>query len=930
MRNVRMKNDINMDTSQESQCTLIEYIQKYSLNNSNHIMYTSLIQPKQRFSFKRDHQNDFMKKYCSEIEAGNKNLGITELPLTKMPVIVDIDLNILLNNLQGREKLYSTANVVKTVSIIQTILKQISPSVADEALLCILLEKPGYINKQNTIFKNGFHLHFPNFIVEKYIYQKVLYPLILEEMKKVDCYADIFNYDGNTINYVYEKIFDPACFRNPWLMYGSRKEDGTHSYSISALVTADHSFITDESEICNVLKLVETFWPDGKPVHFMKPVPFYYPVILSIHATYKEPNEIAPKFLCDVSVNVSGDACRKVRSDGVSSRDAKTIAKDIEVATALIHLLKADRADVYAEWSQIGWLLYNISGGSNEGYKLWIEFSQRSEKFDEDQCEKFWMSATDKGLSIGSLCYYAQLDSPKEYMNWKKSRIVEQINIKTEIFKYTSHHDIAKILYDIYKSKYVCASITNKIWYEFGNHRWKRIEGGSSLRAKITKDIEDIMITLEKSIHEHLQKAMEISEKNPELEEGKKLIKVIRQNIKNAPFKNNVMVEAAELFYNENFHKNLDANPYLIGYKKGVIDLKSNVCRDCCPDDYISMQMNIECKDYNEGDPEIQEVHKFLEQIFPDYTIRQFILDTYCDVFIGGNPNKYVMFWSGEGNNGKSITEGFFEKMLGDYAIKLPTSLLVGKRTQSSMAAPELVRAGNGVRWALLQEPDQQDVINIGILKELSGNDTIYARGLYKEGCEIKPMFKLVLVCNEPPKIPFSDKAAWNRIRIIPFESTFTDDAPDDYGEQLRLKTFKKDKDFEHKCGDMVDAFAWVFLNHRRKRMAAGISDTLFEPEKVMLATHKYRSRNDIYLQYIEENICNDPTGMISLTAIYTQFKEWFKESVTYGSIPSKADVKSSLSKIWGEPMNNSWSGKAIKIYEDTPDVETEQVAPPQ
>ena len=55
--------------------------------------------------------------------------------------------------------------------------------------------------------------------------------------------------------------------------------------------------------------------------------------------------------------------------------------------------------------------------------------------------------------------------------------------------------------------------------------------------------------------------------------------------------------------------------------------------------------------------------------------------------------------------------------MMGNYSIKLPTSLITGKRTQSSAACPELVRAGNGVRWAVLQEPDAKDVINIGILK---------------------------------------------------------------------------------------------------------------------------------------------------------------------------------------------------------------------
>ena len=56
---------------------------------------------------------------------------------------------------------------------------------------------------------------------------------------------------------------------------------------------------------------------------------------------------------------------------------------------------------------------------------------------------------------------------------------------------------------------------------------------------------------------------------------------------------------------------------------------------------------------------------------------------------------------------------------------------------------------------------------------------TFYARDLFQSGREITPMFKLVMVCNEPPpQLPNSDKATWNRIRVIPFEATFSFDAP--------------------------------------------------------------------------------------------------------------------------------------------------------
>ena len=55
----------------------------------------------------------------------------------------------------------------------------------------------------------------------------------------------------------------------------------------------------------------------------------------------------------------------------------------------------------------------------------------------------------------------------------------------------------------------------------------------------------------------------------------------------------------------------------------------------------------------------------------------------------------------------------------------------------------------------------------------------------------------------------------WNRIRVIPFESTFCrpdDPAPETYEEQLLQKRFPMDKEFGAKIPGMVQAFAWVLL----------------------------------------------------------------------------------------------------------------------
>ena len=395
-----------------------------------------------------------------------------------------------------------------------------------------------------------------------------------------------------------------------------------------------------------------------------------------------------------------------------------------------------------------------------------------------------------------------------------------------------------------------------------------------------------------------------------------KNIQKILVNLKSAPFKDNVLKECREVFYDENFLKHLDRNPFLVGFKNGIYDLKTHEFRDGKPDDYISLQMPINYIEFNAKDKKVLECHDFLEKIFPDKTLRDYFLDNSSDVFIGGNQAKKVWFWSGEGDNGKSVTQSIFEKMLGKYAVKLPTSLIVGKRTASSSACPELVRAGNGVRWAVLQEPDKKDVVNIGILKELSGNDSFYARGLFKEGGEMEPMFKLVVICNDPPSIPYSDKATWNRIRVIPFESTFCDNPPATYEEQLKEKKFPKDPFFAEKIPDMVQAFCWILLNHRKDNKRR------FEPDKVKLATQMYKIKNDVYRQFIDECVAEDEKGSVTIQELYVFFKEWFKESMPHHTTPTKNEVKEYFIKLWNDPVKNRWTGYKLKSYDENEIVE--------
>jgi P4 family phage/plasmid primase-like protien len=323
--------------------------------------------------------------------------------------------------------------------------------------------------------------------------------------------------------------------------------------------------------------------------------------------------------------------------------------------------------------------------------------------------------------------------------------------------------------------------------------------------------------------------------------------------------------------------------------------------------------MPIDYIEYGDDNEKVHDVYSFFEQIFPDKTLRSYFLDTSSDVFVGGNFQKIAPFWIGEGDNGKSVMQSFFEQMLGPLAIKFNTSVVTGKKPASGSAYADLARAGGGVRWAIIEEPDGDEMINVGVLKHLTGNDSFYARDLFergKDGREIIPMFKLAFIVNKLPRMKYADKATWNRVRVIPFESVFCrsdNPAPESYEEQLKQKRFPMDKQFSLKIPGLLSAFAWVLLNHRKTIKVR------IEPKKVTAATEMYRKQNDIYRQFSEENIVDEAKSELTLTELYSAFKEWFKESIPNHSVPIRSEVEEYFVRLWGEcEKGKKWFGYRI------------------
>lgn len=885
----------------------IKKILKNHFADGVHHSHVSMIEPKGKYQFGRQDFEDFITQYCNVIiSEENPILGVAEKPQNYLPVLVDVDIKIEIDEneeIEFGDHLYNEEQVKQVIEVYQSVLRNIVEDCTDDHLKCILLEKDiYYINvKDKTYAKNGFHLHFPNIFLSKNDQEIHLIPRIQEMLKNLKTFENLGFEDSGL-------LIDKSCCKVPWLMYGSRKNEDMKPYLYSKTFDSE----SNEIDLEEAFKDYRLFDMRECLINTKGKVMKLLPRILSIIPYGRQESELKYGLISPLKEK------RKITEQKIHVK--VSVQEALKKSEKLLPMLSAFRSSDRMEWMNVGWALYNISDGCQEGLEQWLEFSARDEsKYDEAVCINEWEKMTKRDLTLGTLRYYASVDNPEMYKEFQKEQ--SDYHIKESLNG--SHNDIAKILHSEYGNEFVCASVIGKgIWYQFSNHRWEEVEEGVFLRSKISSEIVQRYVDMGNELYAKKHDTQDKAE-CAMYEARFKLSQKIITNLKSAPYKNNVMKECMEVFYDKRFRKKLDTNPYLIAFKNGIYDLKAHIFRAGKPEDFISKSMPIDYREFSSDDDRIREVEDFLEKIFPDTSVRKYFIEQASDVFVGGNFQKVVYFWTGEGDNGKSVTQSIFEKMFGELAIKFNTTLITGKKTGNGAANPELARAGNGVRWAVLEEPDGDEQINIGTMKSLSGNDSYWARDLFETGKsarEMTPMFKLTFICNKLPKMRYSDKATWNRIRVIPFESTFVrhgEPCPETYEEQLREKRFPMDKEFSKKIPNLVQAFAWYLLKYH-ECIAKDPNYIRHEPEKIKEATATYRKQNDIYRQFIEECIIEEEGSKISLIELYAQFKEWFKEGFPGQQVLVKNEVKEYFIKTWDLPANGCiWHGYRIRTIQD-------------
>lgn len=399
---------------------------------------------------------------------------------------------------------------------------------------------------------------------------------------------------------------------------------------------------------------------------------------------------------------------------------------------------------------------------------------------------------------------------------------------------------------DIFKDR-VLYSYTNKGWYIYDGKRW-------------------LFDTLGR-INDYFEQSIEVMKKqgmttnipmleNETSEDYQKRLKAIRTAYeKHLTYSRSNRGTVAGV--KQSMHKNsvdiseFDGNDMLINLENSVYDMVSgiNIPHDATLK--FTKKANVS---YDES-KKCPRWEQFLREIFNDDKDLIKWIQKALGYSLTGKTSEQVMFiLNGNGRNGKSVFLDVVSHIFGDYRTNIqPDSLMV----KNSQGANSDIARLKGARFVTTIESNDGMRFNEGLVKQLTGGDTVTARFLHANEFEFTPKFKVWMATNHRPIIRGTDKGIWRRIRLIPFEREFTE-------EEVDLDLTSK------LLAENDGILQWML-----KGLEMWQKERLGMCEKILMANKEYRQEMDVVSTFIEECVNNSLGKEVKASELYQHYKNY-------------------------------------------------------
>lgn len=876
---------------------------------------------------------EFLEIYRKEVFLRGNPEYLTETQLEKGAILVDVDLR---HEYSVTTRQYTPEHIADLVDLYLGIIKKAFQLDDDAVIQSYILQKPN-VNRvaEDKLTKDGVHIIFG--IACDHIAQQVIRNKVLQEID------DIWSVDELHITNSWDKVFDEGITKGcvNWQLIGSRKP-GNEPYRLTGIFTSvfdasDEEFKTTYADASTFDMAKDIYKLSARYPDHYEPLmtrAFHDECATIKNASTKTSTSRNRAVISTTEINPLSirtreqlEACLKQYLDNISSEHYKEYEAYAYTMTLPNSYYEPGS---YDRWFSVGCALRNISDAL---FIVWIAFSAQSSVWQFSQISDLWEYwkkfdlKNKSGLTLRSIMYWSKKDAYNKYKEVRESSLdyyieltldcgLTDLTISNKGKSGATDYDIAKLLCQFKKDQYVCSSIDGNTWYHFTNHRWVQIEAGTSLRMTISTEMRALYAKKAEQINEALAEIE--SEDDPKakyLDARLQKVLDIYARLGRTNDKKNIMQESKDLFYDKEFNNTIDTNQHLLCCNNGIWDFKEKVFRDGKPEDYISMSTNLDYIPLSEKTRDIEhEINDFMAKLFPEEPLREYMWDHLSSTLVGTALNQTFNNYLGGGRNGKSVLVSLMTKTLGEYKGELPlTAVVTQRRVGVGGLSPEILKL-KGKRYAVMQEPRQGDVLNEGILKELtSGMDAIQARGLFHDSVTFIPQFKLVVCANILPEIKAQDHGTWRRIRVIPFKALFTENPVDN--DPYKPYQYLLDPAIDEK----FDQWKTVFLSMLVERVLK-TGGRVNDCDIVMKASNEYKHKQDVISQFIEERIVKAPGKTAKTTSVNESFKHWHENNFgTKG--PQPKEIHSQLDRMFGQKTKDGW--KDIELIYDMSSRET-------
>lgn len=469
--------------------------------------------------------------------------------------------------------------------------------------------------------------------------------------------------------------------------------------------------------------------------------------------------------------------------------------------------------------------------------------------------------------------------------------------------------------------------------------------------SKIDREIEDSKVVYDYISQDDKDKKKSLMNEKNRIKDEKKMIMLdiekvnkIFKKLGSNSHKNGIIKECCKVFYNSKFvSEQLNENRDVLCFNNGVYNFKTKNFEPPNSEYYSTFSTNYNYYDFNDenlffnikteevfdideikemkrngiydssiikrSSKIIKDIENYMKTLIVNDEDREYMYKFCASLLTGYTKDQCFHIWTGNGSNGKSMFSKFIATLLGDYHSTGTSTIFTNKKSASNAASPEIANK-KGVRVFFSNEPESDDVIYAGKMKEYTGDDLIETRALYSDPITFKPQFKIILICNNIPDIRGDDEGIWRRVRIVDFSSRFIVDLKEnDYDNKL----FKADQEIEKKMlTNKVYAagFAWLLINkYYIKYESEGLNMTKTMEKKLQeykeqcdpfgdFLNTNYRKVDQKYITenypyYPQDTPENERSHVIYKEDICTKYNNWTKSGGCDSYVLKWKDIRS-------------------------------------